>query len=587
MTKTIWRNSEGFENKINNVEDETSSKDIEKIKSIRKKKLLRENYKNIEILKNIYDDDDNNNKATPSAATTAPPPPAAEEDLSPPSSPPPPPQNSIEGFDINELYDKYITSTYNKFSFSFPFGSIDNHIDVFGRFGNFYTKNIQPELLYFINLLNGDDIDESVAENDLRILENHFCIILSFPFIVCMTYNWQFLLTYDFINDEDNVKERPAGDDKRLNITFKVGEGGPVSEIAMFFFEMMIKPLYYLDKGFLGDNFLPKFLKLSPYLPLNCAKIMIIFMVFFFVRNLNFFQIYNSFLAGNEESVVEDLLTDNTAVNYVLLIFSSVIIFIHTMLKLYEWGVLVGSKMMGGLFAILLGIFAMIVIIALYVIVALLSLKISSLVILIYLWFHSLFGLLAYEEKKIEGGIPFYTRGKSNWKSMENRINQELNTLINEKCGDDDWWKTFKEVVYFYLVNIFTITFLSIISNAFLETIFQISTTAIIIILSTIYVILFICIWAFILKKSPHYYNYGENMIFFWTIFSFIIMQIIFYFSGIFTTINFVLLFMILLYACYFLKIDFSSIKTKMNDFIGMINTYMATLMTYFRRPVN
>ena len=59
MTKTFWRNAKNtFENK-SEKENEVFVKDVEKLKSIFKKKILQENYKNIEPLKNIYDEKEN------------------------------------------------------------------------------------------------------------------------------------------------------------------------------------------------------------------------------------------------------------------------------------------------------------------------------------------------------------------------------------------------------------------------------------------------------------------------------------------------------------------------------------------------
>jgi hypothetical protein len=527
MTKTFWRNAKNtFENK-SEKENEVFVKDVEKLKSIFKKKILQENYKNIEPLKNIYDEKENISSADAHSQ---------KEENNNTSNDVEKKQTGIndaikEGFDVDlNHYTEKITNIFPREQIN-KVSSYFNSIDDYIVNTSFYNENMRPIFSYLLSFVQNND---ETLEYDLQILENHLYIIFSFPLVVWMTYNWQFILTYKYTNDQ-NIVIRPAADDKRLNITFD-NLFFPINEILTFIVGMSIKPLYYFDKFFLGDAFFPKVINLSPYLPNNVAKIIIIILIFLFIGNLNFFQIYASFLQGDESNAVDSILNTDSVLNNVLLIIASVIIFIHTALKLYEWIFVRLAPYVSNIGAVLIFIFVVIVIVAAYITVGLLSVKISTLIVLIYVWIHSLFGLLLYTNgDESSGSITkwFWTTPKENYHGIESKINEELNSLLQEECGEDgNWTKLFKETLYFYLVNIFSISFLSIIRAAFVETILQIHTDAVKILFGTMYVIFFATCWIYFLKKhtsliSETLLNLPYNV---YIIITFCILQLFLYF---------------------------------------------------------
>jgi hypothetical protein len=227
---------------------------------------------------------------------------------------------------------------------------------------------------------------QNKIDNDIQIIKDFIKNVIMFPVAVLMTYNWIYLIMYKNTNacaPGSTDECRPARDEIRVKIDFSFLEKYSLnipseedtkvnaSQVIDYFFDMCIKPLYYLDALLLGDNFLPKIFAF-PFIP------RIIYNIGLFL----FLYILLSIPGGNN---IFGLLNSVIIIIHFIRTFAS---YSRSTMKLAN-----GSAILFVLST--LGIFCSRAIIAYY------SIQVSILLCTFYLVLHSFLGIIMYSMKGI------------------------------------------------------------------------------------------------------------------------------------------------------------------------------------------
>lgn len=313
---------------------------------------------------------------------------------------------------------------------------------------------------------NASTINEKNLESDATVLTNIIISIVIFPLLTIMTYNWFYLTSY--YNEESdtcigvNEKKdpdtyiycRPTNDNARTPITW--GKEAVVN----FLLDFIIVPLAFVDQFFLGTNI--NFLNIvKSYNEDNYKStdsfVTIPNFMFFMEKNLKMInlpsKIIQKFLMASISFIilygVSFFSSIKSSVNISTVSIVFIILFFHfcrTLLQYYfvdlrklflgsdeppSDPVFVGNPIIIGLSALLIGI----LIFFLRFVIGFFSLTISFIIVIVFLWFHSLFGLAYYETKV--GGEPVSFGNK--FTDINNFINQDIAFLkVNEDCKDNN-----------------------------------------------------------------------------------------------------------------------------------------------------
>ncbi len=221
---------------------------------------------------------------------------------------------------------------------------------------------------------------EKNINNDIYVIKSFMKDAVCFPLAILMTYNWVYLIMFKSINacEAGSSEEcRPARDDVRAKIDFTFMNVNIqvnyvlVSKIMNYFFDMAIKPVEYMDRVLLGDNFLPKLFgfKMVPRVLYNIIILLFCYMVLILTNKKYIFRI----------------------VNIVIIIVH----FIHTFSD-YAFTTLSMSMGNAAIFVMgMAGIFFSRAIIAYH------SINVSVYMCMIYFFLHSFFGMFMYSMKGV------------------------------------------------------------------------------------------------------------------------------------------------------------------------------------------
>ena len=277
-----------------------------------------ENPRNIELFQSVYDA---KSDTPPKAAAAKPPVRVVAENFTAGEEPDSSPSLSfLETSDAGRALAKTLASLYH-FIFYMP-SSFDYLLDQFCK-----------EL---INLTNGKKnevpdpdanelTDDQIA--DAGVLKKIIYYFISFPLMVFIMYNWFFVLVYRDNETFETAKCepqqgtediygkptcRPANDFARPKISFDAFASSESGKEALEFFMFFAAiPLKTFDKYVLGDNYLPSILSHIPWKILcKLIAIVVAFCVMFFV---GIFESLAYILSGN--------LTLITAFNTALIFF--------------------------------------------------------------------------------------------------------------------------------------------------------------------------------------------------------------------------------------------------------------------------
>jgi hypothetical protein len=236
--------------------------------------------------------------------------------------------------------------------------------------------------------------------------------VISMPLLLYATYNWFYLMVYmKAKEEEDGMLERPFDDDKRMKISLDGIKPDFIKKPLQFSLNYAITPLYWFDKLF-NNNIYTYFA--NNIIGWKILNYLLIF-IFVFIINTKFglFDSLDHFIK-NKPSFLYKFCGIIIAGTLLYNIFN------HIFNPSQEIKTL---RVFKYLFGILLGF----IYIILTTFVAGMSINISAILILMYVWIHSLFGIFLYNKKGIFG----YFEEKKN---MDNYIKRDSERLQTEDC---------------------------------------------------------------------------------------------------------------------------------------------------------
>jgi hypothetical protein len=399
IDKTVWKNKLFRQDKepMSSKRDEVQHPDVvniqQKIKKINKRKKYVENFNNIQPLKNVYEE----------------PAPSQENNISEPIEKKPfsdmfkcskDAMSNKEGMQDEKQDEKQDETKENfKEGFGIQDVSYEFYNFIFG-IPNTFEKIISNGCYTFTKTfsnLDGGKPNENNMRNDAKILRQIIYVSLSFPICIFVTYNWIYLLAYydktDGCPDDSNSQKnedgellcRPANDSKRLEISFaKLGE---FSSGVNFMFDFAIMPLWVFDKLILGDKYLPTLFPVIPWRIIT--KFIILFYSLIMVYGMNLFGSINNALRGTPSIV--GYYSGTIIIGY--FIYKMYMDFLTPDVKATD------MKIDAFLKFIPQGLFYYVFLFFYYVfrlIIAVWSINVSSIIVVIYFWVHSLFGMAIY-----------------------------------------------------------------------------------------------------------------------------------------------------------------------------------------------
>lgn len=341
--------------------------------------------------------------------------------------------------------------------------------------------------------------NETQIENDATILSEIIISIIIFPILVIMTYNWFYLICYYDENSsecidkecpENNIKFiccRPAHDFFRTPLTWGT------EYMVNFFLDFLLVPLSIIDKLILGTkvNFFNPIdaYKKEEYSKYDLAFTLpcLIFLIDNFLKSINlpskilqkfvmgilsFFILYKMSLFSSINSVIKNENSFPLILCYIIagiyFVYTSVRFLFMDLRDIFFGDPTNGKdplvKSPGPVILVLSILLACIIYFFSRLIIFLLSLKISFLILIIYFWFHSLFGIFWYKITKGDDKIPITFEDKL--MDMNMFINSDINFLKkNTECKESNvLMNIFKFIIYSLLNNFFVIFFISLLS---------------------------------------------------------------------------------------------------------------------------
>lgn len=337
-------------------------------------------------------------------------------------------------------------------------------------------------------------VNEEKIVNDSNILTKIIISILIFPIAIIMTYNWFYLLCYydensvQCIDENSNCKNklvsfmccRPAHDSQRLSITW-----GTDIKVNLFL-DCLIAPLAIIDQLLLGSRYhLMNPLKSRDdysdekyILPYTVPTLLLFLYQVFFSMGLSlriiqkfivaFFSLiilYNSSLFSSIDAIVNNKL--NNASTWII----TTILFLYFFSNLFQLmffdildyctEIIKTQPISGVVFFILMIIFCAF----LRFIVVFFSLKISILLVILYIWFHSIFGIWWYKIEKKYDGVSVTESIGDKLTNMNIFINKDFGYLKgNDECKDSTILiKIIKFIALALLNNMFIYFFIGLI----------------------------------------------------------------------------------------------------------------------------
>lgn len=233
------------------------------------------------------------------------------------------------------------------------------------------------------DLSNATKSQSEKIESDTKTVKNIFHDILFLPLCIYATYNWFYLLVYLRPKENNSAEfERPFDDNIRTKISFDHITPVYVKDLIQFLFGYTIAPLYWVDKLF-NNNMYTNFA--VNYIDWNIANYFILFIAVLLINK--FYGLFNSLL---------DYVSKNKF--SVLLAFCSFVILTRLLLQ--------SVKQFAELFKIpmiLKSLLVIFIFIIIHTFIAGMSIHISSVLVLLYIWIHSLFGIVLYGKNKFSG----------------------------------------------------------------------------------------------------------------------------------------------------------------------------------------
>ena len=258
-------------------------------------------------------------------------------------------------------------------------------------------------------------------EHDTNILTDLIYYIISLPLAIWVMYNWFYMMAY---YDKEGI--RPTNDNVRMKIEIPQSLSNEVKDNLNIFLAYSIFPLHLLDKFMLSDSKFPLLLKIFPYK--TFIKFMILFFSLVLVFKMNFFQQFNLSFKG-----APSIVTVYSSILIVVLLCQVLIKSSSDIVDKY--------KQMGAwatLAMVILNAFGRLII-------AILSIFVSNMLIVLYVWLYSLFGIVFYGEGSVEDKIS----------NIDSFIEKEIDALKDKDldCFEPDLIKRILRFVIGFLYS--------------------------------------------------------------------------------------------------------------------------------------
>lgn len=491
--------------------DETKNEDIlkleENIRKIKDKKKNRkkfaENYSNIETLNDIYDDSttksqngsvlDNNILNDGDVVENFQEGARSKKKKKKGKSKKKSKGKSKKIPNVNELMRyirKYIkmiqTVLYKgKDAFFYAYNTLDKLIAYIAlSYVHIVYTSTDPKIIDLkFDLSNATKTQFEGINKDNGIVKYMIYSIITLPLCLYATYNWFYLLVYVKPNEDNpDIYERPFDDVVRTKITFDGIQPSFIRNPIHFLLNYTIAPLYWVDKLFNNKYYTNMAIN---YIQWNVLNYMLLFIgVVFINREFGLFESLNNFIS-NRPSYLYRLcgivIAGTFLYNMCIHIFNPPTSI--SMLRVFKY-----------LFAILVTFIYIIV----STFIAGMSINMSCVVILLYVWLHSLFGIVLYNKNGFSGVF-------KEIKNIDAYIKKDYANLDTGQCdGLSFFEKLFMQFIQFLndyrtLVSMAIVIGLNIYYAAFNSIYLKVITIVLL--------LLFLLIIYQILKYNNNYYN--------------------------------------------------------------------------------
>ena len=281
----------------------------------------------------------------------------------------------------------------------------------------------------------------TTQENDAQVIHDIIALTFSFPICIFITYNWFFLLAYKSKYNCQNTDPpvtmcRPANDSVRMKLNFDSIADENVKEFLNLFFDFSVKPLDLFDQIVFGDKGISRLCSFCPSRIL--IKFLLLVMSFFVVTLFNLFESVESIIMGT---------------SFMIMGFCIIVIIYQYFSQGIGYHIpKIVENFKGSLFIMIaVGIFFF----TFRLIVAIFSIGTSSILISFYFWTTTIFAFLIYGEKGI-GGIP------TEIENIDSYIDEDILWLQDKDtdCFKPDLWrKVLRTIVFFIYDNFYALSF--------------------------------------------------------------------------------------------------------------------------------
>jgi hypothetical protein len=350
---------------------------------------------------------------------------------------------------------KYLDNA--KSGFFYLHKELDKQLTKFaGGFVVTISRATNPKMIDLeYDLSNANDKQKKNINTDTNAVKQHIYSFFSLLVGLYATYNWFYLMVYMREKEgTDGEMERPFGDDNRMKISLDGIKDKNIKTSLDFIFNYTITPLFWFDKIF-NDNLYSSFAN-------NVVQWKI----------LNYFIIFVLVLFLNIKLGLFDSLNKILTLKLPYLFWACTIIILCKFL----YNIIEFSKSNFNIPTPLSSILVIFIYIILTTLIATGSINISSILVVLFLWIHSLFGIALYNKDGIKGVLNEIT-------NINSYIKRDYDDLTDEYCDSLDWFSQWLMIIVKFLndnrsivcvaivliINLFTIKFHSLYVKLFIH----------------------------------------------------------------------------------------------------------------------
>jgi len=280
---------------------------------------------------------------------------------------------------------------------------------------HFLSRATNPKMMDLdYDLSNASAKQKKNINMDTKGVKQYIYTILTLPLCFYATYNWFYLMVYMREKQgSDGEMERPFGDDNRMKIGFHGIKDENIKTFLNFLCQYVIAPLYWLDKIF-NDNFYSSF-------AYNVVQWQI----------LNYFIIFLLVIFINKKVGLFDSLNKLMNNKFPYLFWSCVIIIGLT--GLYNIGDF--GKTNFTLTNVLPSMLVIFIYIILTTLLMTMSINVSTMIIILFLWIHSIFGIILYNKNNVMGIL-------TEINNINSYIKMDYDNLADD-CAETEWFSKY------------------------------------------------------------------------------------------------------------------------------------------------